>query len=287
MAGVVWLASYPKSGTTWLRAFLANYQFSGEAPIALDDLADIFIASARDIFDRVTGIEASDLTPIEIDRYRPWVYERLASENDDPLFIKVHDAWRCNSDGKPLFPASVTTVVIYLIRNPLDVAPSYAHHYGVSIEQAISDMGDEALVLAQPGGRLERQLYQLLFSWSDHVYSWVDESGLPVHIVRYEDIVRAPEEAFTGILSAAGLLVEPARMQKALEFSRFERLHAQEATEGFKERLPWALAPFFRKGKVGSWREELTQEQAWQLIGTHKKVMRRFGYLTEEDEPVF
>lgn len=287
MGGIVWLASYPKSGNTWLRVFLTNYLRDGDEAAEINDLDSGPIASARDIFDRVIGVEASDLTPEEIDRFRPAVYEQLAAESDEPNFMKVHDAWRRNAEGISLFPATATAVVIYLIRNPLDVAPSYAYHNSDSIEKVIADMADEEETLARfDGRRLHRQLHQRLFSWSGHVRSWVDQSGLPVHVVRYEDMSQTPEETFTGIVRAAGLPVEPAQVQKAIEFSRFDRLQAQEANEGFKERRPDSKS-FFRKGKVGSWREELSPDHVRRLIADHRDVMRRFGYLTDDDKPVY
>lgn len=287
MGGIVWLASYPKSGNTWLRVFLTNYLHDGDEPAEINDLDGGPIASARDIFDRVIGVEASDLTAVEIDHFRPAVYEQLAAESDKPYFMKVHDAWRRNADGIPLFPATVTAVVIYLIRSPLDVAPSYAHHIGDSIEKVIADMADEGTTLAKFDGRkLPRQLHQRLFSWSGHVRSWVDQSGLPVHVVRYEDMIAAPEETFAGIVRAAGLAVEPTQVRKAIEFSRFDRLQAQETTTDFRERRPGARK-FFRKGKAGTWREDLSPKQAHRLIADHRVVMRRFGYLTASDEPVY
>ncbi|NOZ05054.1 MAG: sulfotransferase domain-containing protein [Chloroflexi bacterium] len=287
MGGIVWLASYPKSGNTWLRVFLTNYLHDKDDPADINDLDGGPIASARDIFDRVIGVEASDLFPEEIDRFRPAVYEQLAAEIDKPYFMKVHDAWRRNAGGVPLFPATTTAVVIYLIRNPLDVAPSFAHHQNDSIDKVIADMANEEETLARfDGERLARQLHQRLFSWSSHVRSWVDESGLPVHVVRYEDMSQTPEETFTGIVRTAGLPVEPERVREAIALSRFDRLQAQEAEEGFKERRPEAKS-FFRKGKIGSWREDLTPDQVHRLIEDHRAVMRRFGYLTAADEPVY
>ena len=287
MGGIVWLASYPKSGNTWLRVFLTNYLHDGDEAANINDLDGGPIASARDIFDRVIGVEASDLTAEEIDRFRPAVYDQVAGESDEPLFMKVHDAWRRNGEGVPLFPAAATAAVIYLIRNPLDVAPSYAHHSNDSIEKIIADMADEACTMVRfDGQRLARQLHQLTFSWSSHVRSWVDESGLPVHVVRYEDMSQMPEETFSGIVRAAGLPVDPVIVRKAIELSRFDRLQAQEANEGFREKRPDSKS-FFRKGKVGSWREELTPEQVRRLIADHRAVMRRFGYLTDDGEPVY
>ena len=71
MNGIIWLASYPKSGNTWFRVFLTNLRGEEDGPAQINKLGSTPIASARGIFDDEAGIEASDLTPDEIDRLRP------------------------------------------------------------------------------------------------------------------------------------------------------------------------------------------------------------------------
>ena len=285
MGAIVWLASYPKSGNTWVRAFLTNYTRDGSEPADINDLEGALIASARWIFDEVVGVEASDLTASEIARYRPDVYRRLASESDAPVFVKAHDAFRTRNANAALFPAPVTAHAIYIIRNPLDVAVSLAHHHGVSIDQAVCRMCREH-TLAHCDGRLKEQLEQVLLTWSDHVRSWVAESGLRVHLTRYEDMVRDPQPAFEAITEAAGLELDVDRVTRAIEFSRFEILRAQEQEKGFKER-PRRAAEFFRKGQIGDWRNALTVEHVHRLLDAHGETMRRFGYLTDSGEPLF
>ena len=131
MGGIIWLASYPKSGNTWLRVFLANLRGDLELPVEINEFDFAPIASRRRIFDEETGIEASDLTSYEIDRLRPEVYEQLAAKADEILFMKVHDAYTTNDRKLPLFPEKATVGTIYIIRNPMDVAISFPHHSGL------------------------------------------------------------------------------------------------------------------------------------------------------------
>ena len=70
---------------------------------------------------------------------------------------------------------------------------------------------------------------------------------------------------------------DPARIARAVDFSRFERVQAQEQAAGFGEKMPLA-GSFFRKGQVGSWREGMSDELAAKLIADHRVVLRRFGY---------
>ena len=125
---IYWLASYPKSGNTWLRALLTNYRRDGHEPATLDELEGGGTACLREVFDDCAGLESANLTLRQIEHYRPCVYEQLAAESEQPLFLKIHDAYTYNADGRPIFPPRATSGVIYLIRNPLDVALSYAHH---------------------------------------------------------------------------------------------------------------------------------------------------------------
>ena len=278
MAGIYWLASYPKSGNTWLRAFLTNYWRGGDAPADINDLEAGPIASSREVLDEWLGMESSDLTWEEIEHYRPLVHERIAASSPEPVFIKVHDAFTRNVEGLPLFPKGATAGVIYLIRNPLDVAVSYAHHADRPVEAIIRWMGSDTHAMNAADGRLYDRLRERLLSWSGHVRSWVDEPDLSVHVVRYEDMARRPVTAFTGIVRYAGLTLDAERIRVALDRSQFDRLQAQEAAHGFAAKQPTAVS-FFREGRVGSWRGSLTEGQVQQLVTDHNRVMRRYGYL--------
>ena len=284
--GIIWLVSYPKSGNTWLRIFLTNYQLDTHEPAHINKLAGGPIASARGVFDELAGVEASDLTPDEIERYRPSVYNQIAQNLEVPLFLKVHDAFTRNQDGVDLFPRTATQAVIYLIRNPLDVVVSFAHHANCTISEMIDRMGNPDNAFCDNNYRLHNQLRQKLLTWSDHVRSWVDESKLPVQIFRYEDMVINAVPTFTNIVKAAGLVFNPLKLSQALDNSSFDRLQEMERKDGFKERSPNADT-FFRKGSVGDWKNVLTKEQVNQVISTHYDIMSRFGYLAENDLPVF
>lgn len=283
-SGIIWLASYPKSGNTWLRIFLTNLRRDCKEPVNINELDGGPIASARALFDEASGIEASDLTPEEIDRLRPEVYERLAAEAEGVLFLKVHDAYTYGADGRPLLSAGDSRA-IYLIRNPLDVAVSFANHAGCDLDTSIDRMANAEFALAAGTDQLPEQLRQRLLSWSTHVLSWV-EAPIPVKVLRYEDMKQQPLETFTQAARFAGLPDDAARVRKALAFSDFKELQRQEQESGFKERPPKAKR-FFREGGWGVWRQEMTPEQAARLIREHQEVMQRFGYLTEDGEPVF
>ncbi|HEX9079145.1 MAG TPA: sulfotransferase domain-containing protein [Desulfuromonadaceae bacterium] len=286
MKGIVWLASYPKSGNTWFRVFLNNLLAGGDEPADINDLKIAPIASARDIFDDGIGIEASDLSAEEIDLLRPRLYSHLAEETEGPLFMKIHDAYTLVADNTPLIPEKATAGALYFIRNPLDVAVSFAHHIGCDYDTSITYIArDDRFFCGEPG-RLHVQLRQRLLSWSGHVESWMDHPPFPVCLIRYEDMKLRTLETFTNAVRFAGLPHVHEQIRKALDFSSFDNVQKQECAEGFREKNP-ASVRFFRKGEIGSWREELTDGQAARVVRDHCKVMRRFGYLDGNGDPVY
>lgn len=287
MKRITWLASYPKSGNTWLRVFLTNLERGEGEPASINALDFVSGSGTRIHFDEAVGYKAADLTHDEIDRLRPDVYVYESRVRDSAFYCKVHDAFSRLPDGRALFPPEVTSGAIYLIRNPLDVCVSFAHHLSEpDLDAVIASMADPGFAFCEVTRGQVWQLRQRLSSWSGHVLSWVDASEVPVHVMRYEDMTRLPEKTFTAAAAFLGLPHGRERVVDALRKSAFEELQRQEREQGFGERPPSAPS-FFREGRVGSWRETLQADQAARIIRDHRDVMRRFGYLTEGDEPVF
>lgn len=279
MTGFFWLASYPKSGNTWLRLALASVQQQG-APVDFRKKTDFApVASARNRFDQALGLESSDLTENEIACLRPRAYEVEAAAAKAPLFRKVHDAWRPTPAGEPLFPPAITLGSLYIVRDPRDVAASFAAHMGQPLDRAIARMADTDAVLSRQTQQLGEQLPQRLGRWCDHVRSWQQAQGQrPPLLLRYEDMLADPFTAFGQVLAYIGWSVEGATLAKAVAATRFERLQAAETQFGFDER-PATAERFFRRGVAGGWRNSLTEAQAAQIEADHGEVMRDFGYV--------
>ncbi len=283
MNGLIWIASYPKSGNTWFRAFLANYLRESEKPVDINDLDAIPISSDRALFDQYCCVSSADLTFEEIDRFRPRVYELFTTQNPSPAFMKIHDANRRLDRGEPLISQS-SRGAIYLIRNPLDVAVSFAHHGGYPIDQIIAMMANSHYAICSSSDRLHVQLRQITLSWSEHVKSWVDHSFPPVYILRYEDMKNEPERVFSEAIRFTGLPMEMEQLRKSIRFSSFSELRRQEEATNFKERSPQQSGFFFRQGQVGLWRSALSLEQVHRIVADHSEIMKRFGYLSENGD---
>ncbi len=278
---IIWLASYPKSGNTWFRVFLANLLENKPEPVNINSLNSIPIASSRSIFDRVTGLSSANLRQDEINRLRPAVYEKMAKEAEDTIYFKIHDAFIKNTDNQYLIPPGVSEGIIYLIRNPLDVAVSFSNHSGVSEDKMIGMMNDPKHAFCRKEDRLYNQLTQSLLTWTEHVRSWTEQRCIPLHVIRYEDMCQDPLTAFRGAIDFAGINYDEQKVKKALKFSSFKELQRQEKEKGFVERSSKSSV-FFRKGKTGSWRKVMDEKQVERVINDHKEIMIKYGYLDKE-----
>ncbi len=275
---IIWLASYPKSGNTWIRILLSNYLNQEESPININKINASIISSSRSIFDDYIPFLSSDLSLEEIDIIRPEVYKMISSESQELRYIKTHDAYTTNKDEKNIFPKEVSKAVIQIVRNPLDIAVSFAHHSNISIEKSILNLNNNNLAFSSSSTRLTTQLRQKLLSWSNHYLSW-KEAKIPSLIIKYEDLLKNTELEFRKIILFIYGEVDEAKLKKAVQDSSFSKLQQQENKQEFKEK-PIDAKSFFRKGIAGSWKKDLTDEQVLTIINTNKEVMLELGYIS-------
>lgn len=279
-SSLVWLASYPKSGNTWMRVLLTNYLQPADGPASINALRPGASWFDRHQFEECIGLPSSALTPDEMLRYRSLFHELVAAELPQPTFVKVHDACIHTDRGELLFPASITAGAIYIVRNPLDVAVSFAHHVQCPIDHTVAGLNvvlwSSSIQPALP------TMPEHLSTWSGHVSSWLDQESFPVHRVRYEDLLADPVAEFGAVVRFAGLGHDADAVAQAVDRSRFEVLRDQEARDGFGERMPQAPS-FFREGRAGAWRDALSPEQVRAVVDAHAPVMERLGYLAEAE----
>jgi Sulfotransferase domain. len=273
MRGFYWIASYPKSGNTWLRLSLSSLQFGGQPIDAVTGFAPV--AASCSFFEDALHVDAADLTAEEIACLRPRQYEQEAVVCGEPMFRKVHDARTLTPAGEPLFPPAVTLGALYIVRDPRDVAVSLAHQTGRSLDAAIAILNNPE---ARMGGRADTlQLAQPLLTWSAHVESWLDGPGPKPLLVRYEDMKADAAGQLARVAAHVGWTVTEQAVAAAVAATRFEVLRAREEAHGFGERLP-GMDRFFRRGVAGGWRDSLSPAQAAQVERDHGLVMARLGY---------
>jgi hypothetical protein len=276
---IFWIASYPKSGNTWLRLLIEALTRTDAAPISINAIARTRChASNRAQFDELVGVRAADLPRELVQQLRPRVYVAAACGERGAQYWKIHDAWGLVAPTVPLIPPTVTRGVVYVVRNPMDVAVSLRVHLGTTQDAAIDFMADTEAMLASDRHSLPGHLPQHLRSWHGHVASWLHESRLPLHLLRYEDLKLRPVPTLRAAAEFLSLPTDEPTLQAALSATAFDELRAQEAHEGFLERHRTAQV-FFRRGEVGGWRDELSESQAQRLIADHGPMMQSLGYL--------
>jgi aryl sulfotransferase len=288
----IWIASYPKSGNTWFRLLVENLA-AAEKPFDINGPFRRSIhAAAREPFEHLLLLDSSLLTHDEIANLRPRVYETMARKANDPSaallrtggvrFVLVHDAYGPAPNGEPLLAGERgADGAILIVRDPRGVAPSLANHYRTSIDAAIASMNDGGRATHVRPDRLYPLFRHTLRSWSGHTQSWLEQTAIPVHLVRYEDMHADPAGTLRGALDFAD---EPATDQdigRAVAFAGFEELRGQERASGFRQGPRRPGGPFFRRGEAGAWRNELTPAQIATVESAHGSMMRRLGYLAE------
>lgn len=276
--GRFWIAAYPKSGSNWMRMLITNLMQGGEAPADIN-ASQSFAGDAANLsmFEQCTLLDPSLLTPSEIEVLRPGIPVFQPEGTLLSCFFITYEAWRLSQSGEPIPGAGDMAGVIYLVRDPRDVAVSVAHHFDVSVEDAIAGINSARTRIEAQRGFAPRHLPFPLLDWSGHVRGWLEQTYLPVHVVRYEDMLTAPVDTFTAAMAFVGITASAQAFEEAVRRSDFSELRRQEQTCGFTLRTSRNNA-FFRQGTAGEWRSALTPEQSVQIVSHHASVMSALGY---------
>ena len=274
MSRILWLASYPKSGNTWLRAFLHNLLRNPREPFDINRMSELTAGDSQaQWFRRLDPRPPAALSRDDLARLRPEAHALIAGSTRDTVMVKTHNALVAAA-GVPMITQSLTAGAIYVVRNPLDVVVSYAHHLGQPADDIIALLETEGFETPAT----ETQVPEHHGDWSTHVESWTGRAHAQLHVVRYEDMSRRPGPTFRAVAAFLGLKPPRERIERAMRHSSFRTLRAQEERTGFVERTP-AQDRFFRAGKVGGWQDALSEAQVRRVVERHRTQMQRFGYL--------
>ena len=274
MGALIWLASYPKSGNTWLRAFLYNLLRNPRTPAPINELDSFCLGeSAAGWYAARAGRPVDDMSMEEIMALRPDVHRDFTRAFPDSVFVKTHN-FLGECCGIPLHNMDVTAGAIYVVRNPLDVVVSMTDHFGLDLDGAIERLANPVAATETADGHVA----EFHNSWSTHVKSWTESPSPGLLVTRYEDLSDHPTRSFRQIAEFLGLKPPKERLRRAVKFSSFRVLQAQEKRDSFKEKSAHSQA-FFRKGRKAQWKTELTAAQIDRVVRDHGEQMARFGYL--------
>ena len=272
---IIWIASYPKSGNTWVRLFLKSY-FLGKNE-QLDINEDIKIPSFPETkyFD-LLNIDYTRVTEL----VKNWsLIQDSINLNGKTNFLKTHNGMFAINNHK--FTDEKNTIgAIYIVRDPRDVALSSAHHFGLTLEMAVEN-------ILNPKNREimeyknKKYTHSILGSWSDNYNSWKAYPLTDIIIIKYEDLINDTKNSFLKILEYLkkknNIKIDLDKMEKAIEETSFNNLKQKEDAFGFKERSEHGL--FFRKGIVGEWKNNLDKKLSNKIENAFQKEMKELKYL--------
>jgi len=243
----VFLVSYPRSGNTWARFLLGNLLYP-DAPVTFSNIE-------------------TRIPEIYFNR------DRMLRALPRPRMLKSHESFQ------PHYPH-----VIYIVRDPRDVAISFYHH-NVKARNIQDDYPMTSFVPRFIAGEFD----QKFGSWRDNVLSWVSLRGENPNfmMLRYEEMKRDTGAALLQVVaflehcSFRKIDSRPEALQRAIELSSPERMRTLEKEEA----ASWVLTkstrsdkPFVRTAKAGGWKSQLGPESVEAIESAWGELMQSLGY---------
>ena len=275
MANIVWLASYPKSGNTWLRAFIYNLLINPPKPATLAEITGFFESESNPkYYRRFITKPLDEATFDELIALRPKVQQDIVeSQAQGSVMLKTHNQLTV-LQGTALHNLSLTAAALYVVRNPLDVVLSLADHFAVPIDEAIEFLNNPNTGT----GTDAESVGGFLGSWSHHVESWTHSEHERFLVIRYEDMLDKPMPTFTRVANQLGLQPDKALLKRSIDASSFKKLQQSEAETGFSEKSVHSKQ-FFRHGHKNQWIEKLSDAQISAVVDANYEQMSKFGYV--------
>ena len=279
---IIWLASYPKSGNTWVRHFLASLIYSNQGKVGLEKLGFIMQYPKRDQFEKlVTNLD--DFNQIK----KNWINSQNLINSDNKLSIfKTHHVL-C-SLGKDNFTDEKNTLgAIYIVRDPRNVISSILYHFNLSnTEEALNFIQREDKFIGNVKDKVNYPLHTLIGSWKTNYNSW-KFFGKNFLLVKYEDLILNPNTEFKRIANyitnTTNIKFSEEQIKKGIDESSFENLQKLEDKNGFIESIKdpenKKRKKFFNLGPRNNWKKSLDKKFVDEIENSFKNEMKELGYI--------
>tara|TARA_B100001250_G_scaffold384276_1_gene378945 strand:+ start:122 stop:1015 length:894 start_codon:yes stop_codon:yes gene_type:complete len=293
---IFWIASFPKSGNTLLRAILSSLFFSEDGKFDFDLLKPIPTFENKTRLNFIKKINQNDFNSLNklnvLSKY--WNLTQSKSNlgfEKDMGFLKTHHAL-VKYDNKSFTNEESCKGFIYILRDPRDVAISWSHHSKITLDQSVSFLTNELSATQWNESKkslLKKNINPLVVvsSWEQNALSWIETQWkIPKLILRYEDLVY---DKINSIESIANYFVKnfnfkfsnlEKKIKNIVETTNFIKLKEREKELGFKEATNGA---FFRVGKKNQWKNKLNKNQLNLIESKFKKTMTKFGYQLNDE----
>ena len=271
---IFWIASYPKSGNTWIRSFLSSYLYTADGIFNNFDILDKIIRfESKRFFSNIADSKDILATPGNISKYWIKAQNQIVSNSNEYVFIKTHNF--CGEiNNNPFTSSKITKGFIYVVRDPRAVAVSFSKHTNESLDQVIDSMlSDKPRYAMNTGG-----YPSFYYNWKINYFSWKKFSNLvPSLIIKYEDLFN--NESFFKITKLLDELKifksDSVKTLNAITSTSFLKMSSLEKKFGFEES---GKNNFFYKGKKDHWKSILNLKQVKRIELNLEKEMKELGY---------
>ena len=282
---IIWLASYPKSGNTFVRAFLSAYYFSESGEFDFSQISRIDQFPHEKYFkEKVNSINEAS---------KQWVPIQKEINKDRKIrFFKTH-SFLGNYQGNQFTSPETTLGAIYIVRDPRNVLSSLKNHYSFDDNKALKMIKDKTRSLMSNNGSHASLTY--ISSWSENYLSWFNNNQFRRLFVKYEDLISNKYETFRDIIVFTNTLmnrvegVNKSKLQKAIETTNFDVLKKREMNETFdgseSSFKSWRKFHsenknlFFNLGPENNWKKILNSEISKEIEISFEKELKQLGYL--------
>ncbi len=281
---IIWIASYPKSGNTWVRALLAYYFFSREDKFKFDLLNHIPNFNVSDYINDKYPLKTND------DIIKNWLPAQkfINKKFKRNLLFKTHNA--CIKVKNNDFTNHETSVgCIYVVRDPRNVITSYKNFENQTYDDVLKNMFNKKSFLLSNKSTFKKfgiKGIEIISSWGDHYNSWIyNKFKIPICLIKYENLIKDPYSEFVKIFEFLKKIneekkseIDKKRLEKAILETRFQNLKDLEKNFGFNEKQS-RLVNFFNQGKSNDWKKILPEKISLKIEKKFKKEMKELGYL--------
>ena len=282
---IIWIASYPKSGNTWVRSLLSTYLYSKDGNFNFGLLKKILKFPSKKYLKYFTN-DFSDIK--KVSGYWISAQERIALQSENKsIFLKTHSAL-CTLEKNPFTNKKNTQAVIYIVRDPRNVITSIGNHFSMNIEESYNFIINKSKILTDDKwGGDNFGISEVLGSWSEHYKSWKNIKFAPILNIKYEDLINDTKKSLIEIINFlqkfTDIKIDSKKILKTVESCNFENLRKMEKNEGFIEAAysekPNKKVDFFHLGKKNNWKNLLNQEMEKKIREAFHDEMKELNYI--------